>query len=491
MFEIERRQCLEDLHWEPEDGGLYFVETPGFTPESEATTTIPKIRHGLIEECDIDNWLRETTPSSTTTTNKHGGTLRILCISKPKRHHSAQLSITKETFLKVEDAFHLSKGSVCSLFNSSGVFAKFTEYDPTSRTPTCLRLVVKSKQKVGVGNWLASVCHDYTTGRTDAVICSEGMLTPIPDDHNATHTTQAAKFVENLEQYPHLWRNPLLIPTLMIRLFCEKIQVNRIKVADKLVDLENEMGVTFAGRSKAKRSMDNWPENLDIKAVTIGLNSTGASILYLSQTCIWALDSINFLIKMANEVGLHHSDLWLTCTELKEVLEYESSAMEGISLTMKTKRERIQAQLNTLYSAASQKENAIALQYSRMAQEQNELAQRDVQLNTRIATSTKKDSVAMTIFTFITASFLPGTYIASLFSMSMFDWLHDDDEGTVSPLLWVYWLVTIPLTAIVLAGWWLWYKRADREWQKETGCHLDGTADEQSSIGSEKLRTMS
>lgn len=476
MFEIQRQQHLNEIHWEPEDDGLYKIETTSEAPDAN-TSPGSGLDHSAIKEGDIDPWLAQTGEKR----------VRILCISKPKKHQSAKLSVTRDTFVKVETAFRLSKTTAPALFNSSGVLSRFSEYDPVSKKPKRIRIVVKSKQKVGVGNWLCSLCHEYATGSTDALICSEGMLTPLTDDPSSTIETQISLFVARLEQLPQLWQNPILVPALLISLFSDRIQANRLKVADKLVDLENEMGVTFAGRSKAKRPLKNWPEDLDIKQVTIGLNSTGASILYLSQTCIWAQDAVAFLIKMAEETGLYHPDLWLTSMELKEALEYESSALDGVSLTMKTKKERIQAQLNVLYSAASQKENAIALQYSRMAQEQNDIALQDVRLNTKIATSTKKDSIAMAIFTFITALFLPGTYVASLFSMSMFDWLHDDsDKTTVSPLFWVYWLVTIPLTAVVLGGWWIWYKRADQQWQKDTGYSLNGSLiDDKTSVDTE------
>ena len=419
MFEIQRQRYLDDVHWEPEENGLYFVETPVGPLNDGSTTAGQGIRHGHIQEPDVEAWLKVASKVPASANSQ--GSLRVLCVSKPKKHQSAQLSIARDTFLQVEEAFGLSSVTVASLFNSSGVFSRFTEYDSASRKPTRLRLVVKSKQKVGVGNWLCSLCHHYDTRHTDALVCSEGIFDSPTGDHQPSPTTQVMQFVARLEQALHLWHHPVLIPATLISLFSERIQTNRHKVADKLVELENEMGVTWAGRSKAKRSLKNWPEDLDVKQVTIGLNSTGASILYLSQTCLWAQDCITFLIQIAQETGQSHEHLWLGSRELQEALEYESSALEGVSLTMKTKKERIQAQLNVLYSAASQKENAIALQYSRIAQEQNEIAIRDSQLNTKIASSTKKDSIAMAIFTFITALFLPGTYIASLFSMSMFD----------------------------------------------------------------------
>ena len=78
----------------------------------------------------------------------------------------------------------------------------------------------------------------------------------------------------------------------------------------------------------------------------------------------------------------------------------------------------------------------------------------------------------MMAFTFITALFLPGTYIASVFSTGMFNWMPDNssrEEGrVVSTRFWIYWVVTIPLTFGTMAGWYLWYRAADAEWRKTT-----------------------
>ena len=67
------------------------------------------------------------------------------------------------------------------------------------------------------------------------------------------------------------------------------------------------------------------------------------------------------------------------------------------------------------------------------------------------------DSVAMMTLAVVTAIFLPGTFIASLFSMSMFDWQAAAGSNVISGNFWIYWVVTIPLTVLVLVGWWVWW----------------------------------
>jgi Mg2+ and Co2+ transporter CorA len=74
-----------------------------------------------------------------------------------------------------------------------------------------------------------------------------------------------------------------------------------------------------------------------------------------------------------------------------------------------------------------------------------------------IALETRRDSAAMKTIAVLTIVFLPGTYVATIFSMDMFQWQPEDGgRPTVSKLFWVYWVITVPLTGLVLAGWLIW-----------------------------------
>lgn len=64
------------------------------------------------------------------------------------------------------------------------------------------------------------------------------------------------------------------------------------------------------------------------------------------------------------------------------------------------------------------------------------------------------DSVAMKTLALVTAIFLPATFIATLFSMSMFDWQADSSSAVLSPEFWIFWVVSVSLSIAVLAAWW-------------------------------------
>jgi Mg2+ and Co2+ transporter CorA len=68
-----------------------------------------------------------------------------------------------------------------------------------------------------------------------------------------------------------------------------------------------------------------------------------------------------------------------------------------------------------------------------------------------IAIESKKDSSAMKTIAVLGMFFLPGTFVAAIFAMPMFDW--DGNTPIIKPGFKYYWAVTAPLTLFVLLSW--------------------------------------
>lgn len=117
-----------------------------------------------------------------------------------------------------------------------------------------------------------------------------------------------------------------------------------------------------------------------------------------------------------------------------------------------------------------------------------------------IAMESRRDASAMKTIAILTLVFLPGTYVAvcafcnaassyiivllqaaplihpqALFSMSMFNWQARDGEPVISSHIWVYFVIAIPLTILVVAVWLWWFctqekaQRHDIELQRLPG----------------------
>ncbi|KAI0407789.1 hypothetical protein F4802DRAFT_551243 [Xylaria palmicola] len=114
------------------------------------------------------------------------------------------------------------------------------------------------------------------------------------------------------------------------------------------------------------------------------------------------------------------------------------------------------------------------------------LAQEDNNLNARMAVASTRDSSSMKALAVITAIFLPGEYIGTLFGVSMFNWQkgtagdpaasQDAAPGlpspTIMPSFWIYWAFTIPLTLLILSAWRGWWVNQDRYFRRHLSTDL-------------------
>lgn len=93
----------------------------------------------------------------------------------------------------------------------------------------------------------------------------------------------------------------------------------------------------------------------------------------------------------------------------------------------------------------------------------NTITQSDAEYTAAIAVDGKRDSIAMKTIAILGIVFLPGTFVATLFSINMFDWgvagSGTTSSLTVSPSMWIYWAITVPLTVLTFVIWVFWSKR--------------------------------
>ncbi|KND95085.1 hypothetical protein TOPH_00642 [Tolypocladium ophioglossoides CBS 100239] len=103
----------------------------------------------------------------------------------------------------------------------------------------------------------------------------------------------------------------------------------------------------------------------------------------------------------------------------------------------------------------------------------NIMSQREARLNLeiageqrRIAHASKRDSTAMKTISLMGALFLPGTYLASVFSMTFFNF-QGGGNPMVASQLWIYFVVTIPLTAAIVGFWWWFDRRREARYARD------------------------
>ncbi|KAL2160690.1 hypothetical protein VTH06DRAFT_886 [Thermothelomyces fergusii] len=118
-------------------------------------------------------------------------------------------------------------------------------------------------------------------------------------------------------------------------------------------------------------------------------------------------------------------------------------------------QQRIQVQLAALFHLIAQQDNAMAFDTARATR--------------RIAASSLQDSSSMKMLALVAMFFLPGSFVATLFSTPLFAWDQAVTSGGIGvgtrPQFALFWAVTAPLTALVFGLYGVWMccqSRADR-----------------------------
>ncbi|KAI0024804.1 hypothetical protein F4780DRAFT_725055 [Xylariomycetidae sp. FL0641] len=135
-------------------------------------------------------------------------------------------------------------------------------------------------------------------------------------------------------------------------------------------------------------------------------------------------------------------------------IDFYRTKLTGMEHYIHTTLERLHIQRQALYNIMTQKESKLNLE---MAAQQR-----------RLAHASKRDSTAMKTLSLLGAVFLPGTFLSSVFSMTFFDFHIGEPKGPeVSSELWIYVVITVPLTLLIVVSWWWLDRRREKRYAAE------------------------
>ncbi|GAO16925.1 hypothetical protein UVI_02046360 [Ustilaginoidea virens] len=147
----------------------------------------------------------------------------------------------------------------------------------------------------------------------------------------------------------------------------------------------------------------------------------------------------------------HHKEVDKLHRSLSARLEFYKTKLKGLENYIHKTLARLKVQREALYNIMSQREARLNLE---IAGEQR-----------RIAHASKRDSTAMKTISLMGTLFLPGTYLASVFSMTFFNF--QEAAHPVSTGLWIYFAVTVPVTAAIVAIWMWFDRRREAQYAKD------------------------
>jgi hypothetical protein len=131
----------------------------------------------------------------------------------------------------------------------------------------------------------------------------------------------------------------------------------------------------------------------------------------------------------------------------RQQLRFFGQFLRGVESKVAYTRSSVSDQVQTIHTLILQRESRSQMEIARTSR--------------RLAELGRKDSTDMRVISAVTLVFLPATFISTFFSASFFDFRPEESAGErhVSAWLWVYWVVTVALTAAVLACWLVFSRR--------------------------------
>ena len=132
-----------------------------------------------------------------------------------------------------------------------------------------------------------------------------------------------------------------------------------------------------------------------------------------------------------------------------DLFEHSSSRYAARRTEAASLQSRASIQIQGLFNIIAQREQELSRELTKASLQLGEATR-------QIAEDSKRDSTSMKAIAAVTMFFLPGTFVASLLAMPIFRWNATAGDDVISPRIWVYWAVTIPLTLITFGCFLLW-----------------------------------
>ncbi|KAH7093196.1 hypothetical protein FB567DRAFT_587640 [Paraphoma chrysanthemicola] len=435
-----------------------------------------RCRYGTLEDQEILEWVTQSgsyeplkAPSGGKFTN---GGIRLLILERAF-YQPPSFDIDTETFLAIQKHFNLPEHTLLGLSDEAGLSVHTLEIDESNGTPLRLGMIMKASQKFQVGNYGLAFSHDFATGLSTGILHGTG-ITSYGDDHHLWNERAGAEIFELIKAARSSWNHALSLPAVIMQhhllradYFCTVV------LANQFTDVQRDLGTARSGRlhnTQPRNLATDLPvpqAKINLRELTVSLSS----LIHENTSCVtmsdWQCSCTKHLEEILKEMKSYR-ELRKSYISMLSKIRYLNSTAESVKRLNNNLREHGLADMNILYSIISQVDN---------------------RLSAKMAAASSRDSAAMKTLAFLTTLFLPGTFIATIFSTSMFDWQREPDKRVVSDLFWVYWVFTVPLTIIVALGWRVWWNWEKKKFDEDVNAELravDGDEDVSGAFGKEQ-----
>ncbi|KAB5523098.1 hypothetical protein GE09DRAFT_977065 [Coniochaeta sp. 2T2.1] len=342
------------------------------------------------------------------------------------------------------------------------------EYNPDPANPRLQFVFRKSDVKWGTQSrgFEMMLSYNFRTRITS------GYLRGNKSDAVANKPDEVKEVLELLEGCSKTASHPLLLPTLYLvtQLSTENDNGQR-SIRSKLRRLEKALVQRYAEPVMIGQTAHQTDEELLKKGLK--LDTINGELADLHCTAMWKRPQawqnvVRRIVEAAErfwdtiEEDVKTPELTKMHRELCNTLQLLTVKLEGLESYTHVTLERLSLQRQVMDSIVNLRESTIS---TMLAAQQK-----------RLAEVTRKDGASMKTLAFLGSLFLPGTFLATIFSMSFFDF-GTDMHGSVSTGVWIYFVVSMPLTAVIVGAWWKFDRHSNKvnkqEWDDiEAGMNM-------------------
>ena len=226
------------------------------------------------------------------------------------------------------------------------------------------------------------------------------------------------------------------------------------------------------GFAKDSKSSDTSKSNLkNVNYATLAAETSGAAV-NLSTMNLWWQGYIDLAENIERETGQIMQRQFEDEDEDMEIVRQAETELKSMRDSVAILSQRAHRLLQRCESWHNKATTQLSALFALTSQQSNELSIALARETANLARESKKDSTSMKAIAAVTMVFLPGTFVASLFSMPVFDWEADTarhDERVVGQRFWVYWAVTVPLTLGTVAAYLGWIWTLNRQERRQGG----------------------
>ncbi|KPI34972.1 uncharacterized protein AB675_11909 [Cyphellophora attinorum] len=318
--------------------------------------------------------------------------------------------------------------------NASGAFARRVGRDDQGNATSIVVMlrVPHSPRNEDKSIWSASFSWDVKRNSTRVLF--DGLTS-----HDLSQFQQYAQIATKDFVHPYAMLN------FTVSLLATYYTTMRQHLEVEIVGLERTLGITrgFEGFQGW-----NWsPETL--RSYTQQLYRITTGPIYLERRLVFLISLAEFLRDSLSQLENEVPSLFAGKKDISVANKLQAEALENVVHLVSNQLHQTRCLDKRLGSMMTTLNTIVA--------------QIDSRSNLEVARAARYDSSSMLTIAFLTATFLPPTFVCSLFGMNMFNFESSENSvRVVSPLFWLYWVITLPLTVAVLLTWKYWEHRRNR-----------------------------